>query len=71
MAPFLNCSQWVLSQHDDVDVTPLEDFEEHLPSESEDHDASFVSVALHPPRTHQHVASPCLRIDKKDQDQAG
>ena len=71
LAPFLNCYQRIPCPHDDVDAAPLEDFEEHLPFESEDHDASFVSVVLRPPRTHQDVALPCLRMDKKDQDQAG
>jgi hypothetical protein len=54
-----------------MDATPLEDFEEHLPFESEDHDGAFAFFVPHPPRIHQHVASPCLRMDKKDQDQAG
>jgi len=49
-----------------VDATPLEDFEGHLPFECEDHDGAFAFFVPHPPRTHQDVALPCLRMDKKD-----
>ena len=71
LAPFLNCCQRVPCPHDDVDAAPLEDFKEHLLFECEDHDGAFAFFVPHPPRIHQHVASPCLRMDKKDQDQAG
>ena len=71
LAPFLNCCQRVPCPHDDVDAALLEDLEGNPPFESDDHDASFVFIALRPPRTHQDVALPCLRIERKDQDQAG
>ena len=66
LAPFLNCCQRVPCPHDDVDATPLEDFEEHLPFESEDHDGAFASVALRPPRDRKEGSRPSwIEIGRK------